>query len=72
MNITTVGIDLAKDIITVHAQNAQDHCAIARNLRFHEVTEWLLQLLLGVWSAWKRAAQSLPRSVNRIRHAHRP
>ena len=39
MNITTVGIDLAKDIITVHAQNAQGHCVIARNLRFHEVAE---------------------------------
>ena len=44
MNITTVGIDLAKDIITVHAQNAQGHCVIVRNLRFKEVAEWLLQL----------------------------
>jgi transposase len=44
MNITTVGIDLAKDIITVYAQNAQGQCVASRNLRFNEVAEWLLQL----------------------------
>lgn len=47
MNITTVGIDLAKDIVTVHAQNAQGHCVVARNLRFNELAEWLIQLPAG-------------------------
>ena len=47
MNITTVGIDLAKDIITVYAQDAQGHCVLSRNLKFKELAEWLVQLPEG-------------------------
>ena len=47
MNITTVGIDLAKEIITVYAQNAAGHCVMSRNFKFKELAEWLIQLPEG-------------------------
>ena len=47
MNITTIGIDLAKEIITVYAQDATGHCAMSRNLKFKELAEWLVQLPAG-------------------------
>lgn len=47
MNITTIGIDLAKDVITVYAQDAQGKCVQSRNFRFKELAEWLVQLPAG-------------------------
>lgn len=47
MNITTVGIDLAKDIITVYAQDTQARCVLSRNFKFKELAEWLVQLPEG-------------------------
>ena len=47
MNITTVGIDLAKDIITVYAQDASGRCVLTRNVKFKELAEWLVQLPEG-------------------------
>lgn len=47
MNITTVGIDLAKDVITAYAQDAQGRCVLSRNFRFKELAEWLVQLPAG-------------------------
>lgn len=47
MNITTVGIDLAKDVITVYAQDAHGRCVMTRNFRFKELAEWLVQLPEG-------------------------
>jgi len=47
MNITTVGIDLAKDVITVYAQDEQGKCVLTRNFRFKELAEWLVQLPAG-------------------------
>ena len=47
MNITTVGIDLAKEIITVYAQDAAGHCVMSRNFKFKELAEWLVQLPAG-------------------------
>lgn len=40
MNITTVGIDLAKEVITVYAQDAQGRNVLSRNFRFKELPEW--------------------------------
>ena len=47
MNITIIGIDLAKEIITVHAQDAAGHCVMARNFKFKELSAWLVQLPEG-------------------------
>lgn len=47
MNITTVGIDLAKDVITVYAQDASGRCVLSRNFKFKELAEWLVQLPEG-------------------------
>ena len=56
MNITTVGIDLAKDVITVSAQDAQGKCGQSRNFRFKELAEWLVQLSANIQQGrlWKR------------------
>ena len=68
MNITTVGIDLAKDIITVHAQDTQGHCVLSRNFKFKELAEWLVQLpdgcLIGMEACstahhWGRCMQAM-------------
>jgi len=47
MNITTVGIDLAKEIITAYAQDVQGRCVMSRNFKFKELAEWLVQLPEG-------------------------
>lgn len=47
MNITTVGVDLAKDVVTVYAQDEQGCCVLTRNFRFKELAEWLVQLPEG-------------------------
>ena len=47
MNITTVGIDLAKDIITVYPQDTQGHCVLSRNFKLKELAEWRVQLPEG-------------------------
>ena len=46
-NITTVGIDLAKDVITAYAQDSQGRCVMSRNFKFKELGEWLVQLPAG-------------------------
>lgn len=46
-NITTVGIDLAKDVITAYAQDLQGRCILSRNFKFKELAEWLVQLPAG-------------------------
>jgi transposase len=47
MNIKTVGIDLAKNIITVCALDANGKVLETRNLRFAALPEWLVQLPAG-------------------------
>ena len=47
MNITTVGIDLAKDVITVYAQDAHGKSVLSRNFKFKELAQWLVQLPAG-------------------------
>lgn len=68
MNITTVGIDLAKEIITVYAQDAAGHCVMSRNFKFKELAVWLIQLpegcLIGMEACstahyWGRRMQSM-------------
>lgn len=47
MNITTVGLDLAKNIITVCAMNVHGDVVVRRNLSFAKCAEWLVQLPAG-------------------------
>lgn len=53
MDITTVGVDLAKDLITVYAQDRQGHGVMSRNFKFTEFATWLIQLPAGCLVAWK-------------------
>lgn len=47
MDITTVGVDLAKEVITVCAMDRSGHVVQARNLRVADFSEWLIQLQTG-------------------------
>ncbi|WP_024303498.1 IS110 family transposase [Pseudogulbenkiania sp. MAI-1] len=47
MDIKTVGIDLAKDVITVCAMDPHGKVVDSRNLRFAALAEWLVQLPTG-------------------------
>ncbi|MGZ8261968.1 MAG: hypothetical protein ACXW11_10620 [Methylotenera sp.] len=47
MNITTVGVDLAKDVITVCTMDTRGHVLKIRDLRATEFSAWLLQLPAG-------------------------
>ena len=60
MNITTVGVDLAKDIITVYAQDASGHCVLTRNGKFKELAEWRVQLPAGCLVSMEASSPELP------------
>ena len=47
MDITTVGVDLAKEVITVCAMDRSGHVLQARNLRAADFSAWLIQLPAG-------------------------
>ena len=47
MNITTVGVDLAKDLITVYAADELGRMVSVRDLRRREFAAWLVQLPAG-------------------------
>lgn len=47
MNITTVGVDLAKEVITVCAMDRTGHILQVRNLRATDFSAWLIQLPAG-------------------------
>lgn len=47
MNITTVGVDLAKEVITVCTMDHRGHTLQVRNLRATEFSAWLIQLSPG-------------------------
>jgi transposase len=68
MNITTVGVDLAKDVITVCAMDGNGHVLQSRNLRSGDFAAWLVQLptgtMLGMEACgtahyWGRKMQSM-------------
>src|SRR6266704_2029117 len=47
MDITTVGVDLAKEVITVCAQDRAGRTVYTRNIRAREFAGWLAQLPAG-------------------------
>jgi len=47
MNITTVGVDLAKEVITVCTMDHRGHILQVRNLRATDFSAWLIQLPAG-------------------------
>ena len=48
MNITTVGIDLAKEVITVCTMDHHGHVLKTLDLRASEFSAWLVQLPAGI------------------------
>ena len=47
MNVTTVGVDLAKEVITVCTMDYRGHILQVRNLRATDFSAWLMQLPAG-------------------------
>jgi len=46
MNVTTIGIDLAKSVLQLHGTDAQDEVVFRRKLRRSGVLDFLRDLLL--------------------------
>ncbi len=55
MKITTVGIDLAKNVFQVHGVNEHGKTVLKKQLKRDQVAEFFATLH-HVWSAWKPAA----------------
>lgn len=53
MNITRIGVDLAKNIFQVHGVNRQGEMVVRKQLRRTQMLDWFGKL--APWSAWKPA-----------------
>lgn len=58
MNITSVGVDLAKRLITVYATNAQGQRVLLRNFKPAEFAAWLAQLPKGTLVAMEACSMA--------------
>jgi hypothetical protein len=56
MNITTIGIDIAKNIFQVHGVCADGKVTVSRQLRSQQLLPCLRRLPLARW-AWRRAPE---------------
>ncbi len=60
MKITTIGIDLAKNVFQVHGVDAQGKTVLKKQLKRDQVASFFIQLELAAADPWsaKRAAQT--------------
>ncbi len=58
MKITTIGLDLAKNVFQVHGIDAAGEVVVRRALRRGQVLSFFSKLN-PVWLAWKRAARAI-------------
>ena len=56
MNITTIGIDLAKSVFQVHGVDKRGKAVIQKRLRRSKVLGFFVQLPPCLISVWKQAA----------------
>ena len=56
MQITTVGLDIAKNVFQVHGADAQGRAVLKRKLARGKVLEFFATLP-AAWSAWRPAAR---------------
>jgi len=54
MHVSTIGVDLAKNVFQVHGVDSVGNIVITRQLRRKQIIEFLARFLLA-WSAWKPA-----------------
>jgi transposase len=56
MNIATIGIDIAKNVIQVHGVCADGKVTVSRQLRRQQLLPYL-QKLAPAWWGWRRALE---------------
>jgi transposase len=54
MQVSTIGVDLAKNVFQVHGVDSAGKIVISRKLRRKQVIDFFSKIPL-VWSAWKLA-----------------
>ncbi len=59
MQITTIGLDIAKNVFQVHGIDAAERIVVRKQLRRRQVLEFFKALPPYVWSAWKRAPRPI-------------
>ena len=64
MEITTVGLDIAKRVFQLHGADAAGKAVLRRKLQRSEVPAFFLRLYRLVWSALRPAAR---RIIGRVR-----
>jgi transposase len=63
MQITTIGLDIAKNVFQVHGIDAAEKVVVRKQLRRRQVLEFF-KALRRVWSAWRRAPPPIIGRVN--------
>jgi transposase len=58
MQITTIGLDLAKSVFQIHGVDATGQVAVRKSLRRSQMLHFLPSCLLA-WSASRRAARRI-------------
>ena len=64
MQVTTIGLDLAKNVFQVHGVDAAGKIIVQRQLRRGQVIEFFKKVP-PVWSAWRRARRP---TTGRVRY----
>ena len=59
MEITTIGLDLAKSIFQVHGVDATGQVVVRKSLRRAQMLPFFSQVALLAWSASRRAARRI-------------
>ena len=63
MQVTTIGLDIAKNVFQVHGIDATEKVVVRKQLRRRQVLEFFKRCLLA-WSAWKPAPRPIIGRVN--------
>jgi transposase len=58
MQITTIGLDLAKNVFQVHGVDAAGQAVVRKSLRRSQMLPFFAKLP-STWSAWRRAARRI-------------
>ena len=69
MQVTTIGLDIAKNVFQVHAIDTAEKVVVRKQLRHNQVVEFLKACRLA-WLAWKPATPA--RQLTKLGHLVRP
>ena len=63
MQVTTIGLDIAKNVFQVHGIDATEKVVVRKQLRRRQVLEFF-KALPPCWSAWRPAPRPIIGRVN--------